>query len=80
MFKCAVTKRTTRPGEKMNRVVVETRPKVYTEWIKEDGIWTEIEVGRGYETVKEIPVSDAGLRMLEEMDDERRKAFLKGMR
>lgn len=69
MFKCSITGKTTRPGEKMHRVVIETRPRVYTEWIREEGEWIELEVGRGFEIVKEIQVSDEGLSIYNEMVD-----------
>lgn len=67
MFKCQILGKTTRPGEKMNRVVIETREKVYTEWFREEGEWIELEVGRGFEIVKEIQVSDEGLCVYNKM-------------
>lgn len=50
MFRCEKTGRVTRPGEKMKKIVVETRERVYCD---EDGA----EIGRGREIVKEISVS-----------------------
>lgn len=76
MYKCMVTNKITRPGTKLNRIVVQSRPKVYTEWFREDGEWVELEVGRGYEIVKEIQVSDEGLRMFESMSLEERNDLL----
>jgi ribosomal protein L28 len=58
-FRCAITNKTTEPGERMNKVVVETREKVYS-----DSEGTE--VARGRETVKEIAVSAEGLRILDQ--------------
>jgi len=69
MFRCMITNKITRPGEKMHRVVLETRPRTYTECIREEGEWVELEVGRGFEIVKEIQVSDEGLRIYNEMVD-----------
>lgn len=66
MFKCQVTGRMTRPGQKMNKVVIETRDKEYTERQRVDGVWQDVVVGYGYETVKEISVSDEGLRILQQ--------------
>lgn len=68
MFKCAITGRISRPGEKMNKVVVETRDRRYFEMRKneETMIWERVEVGRGWEIVKEISVSDEGLKSLNE--------------
>jgi len=56
-----------RPGEKMNRIVVATRDKVYTQEVWEEGELVEIEVGRGYETVKEIAATDEGLKLYNQM-------------
>ena len=67
MFKCSVTGKMSRPGEKMNRIVVETRDKIYTQEVWEEGELVEIEVGRGYETVKEIAATDEGLRRYNQM-------------
>lgn len=77
MYKCCVTGKMTRPHAKMNRLVVQTRPKVYTEWFKEDGEWVEIEIGRGYETVKEIQASDEGVRVFNEMSDLQKDELLR---
>ena len=66
MFKCDVTGRDSKLGEKMNKVVTETREKVYTEKQYINGRLVEVEVGFGYETVKELTVSEEGMRILEE--------------
>ena len=76
MYKCSVTGKVTLPKEKLNRIVVQTREKVYTEWFREEGEWVEIEVGRGFETVKEIQASNEGLRMFNEMSDSERDELL----
>ena len=49
MFRCEECKQVSKPREGCNRVIVETRPKVY--FILENG--DPIEVGRGQETVRE---------------------------
>lgn len=67
MYKCMVTGKTSKPGEKMNRIVIATRDKVYTQKIWEDGELVEIEIGRGYETVKEIAATDEGLKLYNQM-------------
>jgi hypothetical protein len=67
MFKCQVTGKMSKPGEKMNRIVVETREKVYTQQVWEEGELVEIEVGRGYETVKEIAATDEGVKLYNKM-------------
>ena len=68
MFKCQVTGRMTRPGEKMVRVVTETRDKEYTERRNVDGEWKDVVVGFGHETVKEICASEKGLEILKEQE------------
>jgi hypothetical protein len=49
MFYCGKCQRLTDPGEKQTKQVVETRPKIYC---NKEGI----EVGKGWEIVKEIGV------------------------
>ena len=56
MFICAITGKVSEPHEKMIKVVVETRPRTYTNF-DEDGV--EI-ISRGSEIVKEIGVTQAG--------------------
>lgn len=65
MFRCEKSGRVTKPGEKMKKIVVETRDRVYTD---EDGV----EIGHGKEIVKEISVSPATYtKWLEENPDQR---------
>ena len=68
MYRCAITKRMSRSGEKLNRLVVETRPKAYFGWVynEEFDKWDWVQVGSGFETVKEINVSEAGLKIWNE--------------
>jgi hypothetical protein len=54
MFKCPITKKTSRPGEKPVRVIVERRDREYK---NDDG---QV-IGRGWEIVKEIFVSEEAL-------------------
>lgn len=55
-FKCGVTGKTV-TNERKNMVVVEKRDKVYTD---AEGN----EIGKGWEIVKEIPVSIEGMKRL----------------
>jgi len=64
MFRCAITGKLSKPGEKMNKVVVETREKTYTD--PETG---EV-VGKGWEIVKEVSVSDEGLKIWKERNSQ----------
>lgn len=72
MYRCQVTNRVSRPGEKLNKIVVETRDKTYYE--------DDVEIGYGHETVREISVSDEGARIWSGMSDEERKTFLSEIR
>lgn len=67
MFKCMVTGKMSKRGEKLNRIVVETRDKVYTQSVWEEGELVELEVGHGYEIVKEINASDEGVKVYNQM-------------
>jgi hypothetical protein len=67
MFLCQVTNKTSKPGEKLNRITVATRNKVYTQKVWEDGEQVTIEVGRGWEIAKQINASEEGLRIYNQM-------------
>lgn len=54
MFRCAVTGKLSKPGEKCNKIVVERREKLY----KREG---EV-IARGWEIVREISVTEEGLK------------------
>ena len=54
MFKCAITGKLSKPGEKCNKIIVERREKLY----KRDG---EV-VAHGWEIAREISVTEEGLR------------------
>lgn len=77
MFRCEITGKLSAPLEKTNKVVVETREKVYfAKFRNEDtGKWEDIEIGRGSEIVRELTVSEAGLAEWEAMTPEQRHAF-----
>jgi len=66
MFKCTLTGKQTKPGEKAFYVVVEKRDRIY---LNAEGE----EVSRGWEIVKEIKVCEEGykkwLKMNEEMGE-----------
>lgn len=63
MFRCQVTGKLSKPGEKCHKIVVEKRQKVYTVKMFNEltGKFEDFEVGRGWETVKEINATEAGL-------------------
>lgn len=55
MFRCELTGKNTKSGEKMKKIVLETRERVYYD--KDD-----YEIGRGREIVKEISVCESAYR------------------
>lgn len=78
MFICQVTGKISKPGEKLNRLPVAKRDKVYFKKIKneETGKWDDVEVGRGWEIVREISVSDEGVTVWNNMSDSQRTSLL----
>lgn len=69
MFKCEITGKMSKPGEKINKVVVETREKIYYGWRLNPEIekMEYVVVGKGSEIVKEINASAEGVAELNRM-------------
>lgn len=78
MFQCQVTGRMSEAGQKCNKIVVSKRDRVYGTKVRneETGRWEDVELGRGWEIVREISATDKGLQVWEKMDEEARKALL----
>lgn len=73
MYKCEVTNRTSRPGEKLNRIAIVTRSKQYKHFDRE----TEEEwFSHGFETVKEINANEEGAQLWNSWNDEQRRTWL----
>lgn len=79
MFICEITGRVTKSGEKMNRIPIVKRNKVYFKKLKSEdtGKWGEVEVGRGWEIVKEISVSEEGLAIWQAMSDQQKENLVR---
>jgi hypothetical protein len=89
MFKCQVTGKFSRQGnqaahppvagEKLNKIVVATRERVYTRWVKNEETlkWEEVVIGHGWEIVREINASEEGVKLWESWTPEEREVFLK---
>lgn len=79
MFQCEVSGRMSQPGDKCHKIVVLTRPRVYTRWFRneETNKFEEKEVGRGWEIVKEINATQSGMQTWEGLNEEARTALLK---
>jgi hypothetical protein len=67
-----------RGSEKLNRIVVKTRERIYTKRVKneETNKWEEVEVSRGWEIVREINASEEGLALWNSWSDDERAAFV----
>jgi hypothetical protein len=76
MFKCQVTGKQSEPGEKLNKIVVATRPREYKHWDREN---EEEWFSHGSEIVREINATDEGQRIWNELSDEERAEFVKGL-
>ena len=80
-YKCQITGKLSRVGEKLNKIVVETRPKNYTKWVRDEESripkWTEVPCSSGFETVRELNATQFGVEQWESWDAEERAMFLK---
>lgn len=74
MYKCQIRNVNSQLGEKLNRLTVASRPRVYKHWDEEN---EEEWFTHGTEIVKEIQVSDSGLKVWEAMTVEQREEFVK---
>lgn len=97
MYKCEITGKFSRqgrpgpldkegyptqiPGEKLNKIVVATRERIYTKRVKNEETrqWEEIEIGRGWEIVREVNASDEGLAIWNTWTPEERQAFVENL-
>lgn len=55
MFRCQISGRVSKPGEKAFKVITETRPKTY---YRKDKNGNQIKIGEGREIVKELTVCE----------------------
>jgi len=81
MYKCIITGKMSRSGEKMNKIVVATRSRVYKETFRNEDTreWETVDVGYGWEIVKEITASDSGVKLWNSMTPDERNAFAKSL-
>lgn len=81
MYICQVSGKLSQPGEKLNRIVVATREKVYFERRINEELrkYETVEVGRGTEVVKEINASDEGLADWKLMSTEEKQLLLSNL-
>jgi hypothetical protein len=73
-FRCQITNRLSEPGEKCNKITVQTRPQTYKHKDRE----TEEEwFSYGTEIVREVNATAQGLRLWESWSEAERESFLK---
>jgi hypothetical protein len=82
MFYCQVTGKLSKSGETQNKIVVQTRERVYTRKFRNEdtGKLEDVEVGRGWEIVREINASEEGVQVWNELTSEEREMFTKSLR
>lgn len=69
MFRCAITGRLSRPGDKPNKIITKTRVKEYFEsrYNEDTDRYENVKVGTGWEIVEEVLATDEGLRVWKEL-------------
>jgi len=77
MFKCQVTNKLSKPLQKLNRLVIKTRPIQYRHWNRES---EEEWFTNGFETVREINATDEGVELWNSLTPDQREAFVKKMK
>lgn len=82
MFYCEVTGLLSKSNEKPSKLVIEKRDRVYTERRRNEETreWETIEIGRGWEIVKELTVSAAGEREWNEMSADQKADFVNALK
>jgi hypothetical protein len=81
MYRCEITGKLSKLGEKLNRVIAITRPKTYTKWVRDEESkkWIEVESGHGFEPVRELNLSREGLEIWESWTPDEKEAYAKGV-
>lgn len=79
MYKCEITNKQSKLGEKLNKIVVKTRTKTYTKWVRDEDTrkWNEVSAGSGWEIVRELNATEAGVQLWSSYSAEEKESFLK---
>ena len=79
MFRCEVTGKMSKQGEKLHKVVVSTRQREYKEWVYNEDTRRseELVVGHGWEIVRELNASEEGEAVWNAMTPEAQTAWVK---
>lgn len=81
MFICQISGKLSEPGEKVHKVVIKKRDWKYTARVynEEIGQVEEVQVGHGWEIVKEVNATAQGLKEWNEMTEAQRTEHLRHM-
>jgi hypothetical protein len=74
MFKDQITGKQSKLGEKINKIVIQTREKTYENYDQEAD---EMIVSRGWEICKEVNATQEGLAIWNSWSAEQKEAFVK---
>jgi hypothetical protein len=79
MFRCEVTGKMSKSGEKLHKVVVATRNREYKEWVYNEDTRRseELVVGHGWEIVRELNASEEGEATWNAMTPDAQAAWVK---
>lgn len=79
MFFCQVTNKASKRGEKLVRLPIKKRERVYYGRVfnEETESYEELEVGRGWEVVKEINTTEEGVALFNSWTPEEQDEFVK---
>lgn len=79
MFFCQVTNKVSKPGEKLVRLPIKKRDRVYMGRVFNEDLnsYEEVEVGRGWEIVKEINATEDGVSLFNSWTPEEQEEFVK---
>lgn len=82
MFYCQITNLLSKSGEKPTKLVVEKRDRVYSRRVKNEETreWETLEVGKGWEIVKELNVSSAGEQEWNGMNETQKAEFVAALK
>jgi hypothetical protein len=79
MYHCEITGKLSKLGEPLHKVVIATRSRTYTKWVRDEETnkWTEVVVSKGFETVKELLCTADGEAEWNAWDNDQRWLFIK---
>lgn len=79
MFRCEITGKLSKTGEKLHKVVVSTRQREYREWVYNEDTRRseELVVGHGWEIVRELNASEEGEAAWNAMTPEDQSVWVK---